>query len=146
MSKLNFTVSKDKCISCNACVKDCPRQIIKNADGEIPYIPTELEVDCLKCQHCLAICPTAAISILGVNPEECLPIGVTDLPQPEQLERLIRGRRSVRQFMPESVDPKLIEKMLNTVANAPSGCNVRGLRFMVLRDRPAMLTLLEKII
>lgn len=146
MSKLNFTVSEEKCISCNACVKDCPRQIIKNADGKIPYIPSELEDDCLKCQHCLAICPTAAISILGIKPQECLPVGAEDLPKPEQLERLIRGRRSVRQFMPENVDSKLIEKMLNTVANAPSGCNVRGLRFTVLRDRAAMQALLEKII
>ena len=146
MANLNFSVDKNKCISCNACVKDCPRDIIKNPYGKIPDIPPELATDCLECQHCLAVCPTAAISILGVNPDDCLPLTVGSLPTLAQESRLLRGRRSVRQFMPQNINSGQIQNLLATVANAPTGCNDRALRFTVIDDFAVMQRLLGRLV
>lgn len=146
MANLNFSIDKNKCISCNACVKDCPCDIIKNPDSNIPGIPSELEADCLECQHCLAICPNAAISILGVNPDNCLPLTVGSLPTLEQATRLLRGRRSVRQFLPQNVNPSKIQELLATVANSPTGCNDRALRFTIIEDFATMQRLLVRLV
>ncbi|MGE4565690.1 MAG: 4Fe-4S binding protein, partial [Victivallaceae bacterium] len=45
MSRLNFTVAADKCISCNSCVRDCPSRIIRNVQGGIPHIEPESEMN-----------------------------------------------------------------------------------------------------
>ena len=64
-----------------------------------PYIKDERL--CMHCHHCLALCPTGAISVDGHNPDASRRI-LNAWPQPEQLENLIKGRRSVRQYRPEN--------------------------------------------
>ena len=146
MTDLNFSVDREKCIFCNACVKDCPRSIIKNPDGKIPGIPPELEGDCLECQHCLAVCPTGAISIFGVKPDDCLPLTPESLPTFEQETRLLRGRRSVRQFVQKNVDSNLLKELLASVANSPTGCNDRALTFTVIDDMAVMQRFRDRVI
>lgn len=50
------------------------------------------------------------------------------------IERLIYGRRSIRQFKPEPVPDELIRRVLRAGLYAPHGCNVGCTRFLVLRD------------
>jgi Nitroreductase len=140
-----FTVAADKCIQCNACVQDCPRNIISRS-GDLPEVLPQSGADCLKCQHCLAVCPTGAVSVLGLCPENSLPLSPQTLPSERQMHTLVRGRRSVRQYKDESVPRATIETLLASVANAPSGCNDRALRFTVVENRAAMQGLLHTIV
>jgi Fe-S-cluster-containing hydrogenase component 2 len=39
----------------------------------------------MECQHCLALCPTGAISLLGKKPEDSRPI---DAPVPAKVRRI----------------------------------------------------------
>ena len=48
MTKLNFTVEAARCVQCDACVKDCPSEIIQR-NGPMPAIPDEPEDGCLGC-------------------------------------------------------------------------------------------------
>jgi hypothetical protein len=50
------------------------------------------------------------------------------------IERLIYGRKSIRQFKPEPVPDELIRRILKAGLYAPHGCNVGCTRFLVLRD------------
>ena len=50
------------------------------------------------------------------------------------VERLIYGRKSIRQFKPEPVPDEMIRRILNAGLHAPHGCNVGCTRFLVLRD------------
>ena len=52
----------------------------------------------------------------------------------ETVERLIYGRKSIRQFKPEPVPDELIRRILKAGLYAPHGCNVGCTRFLVLRD------------
>lgn len=133
---LDFKIDQNKCTRCELCVNDCPVRIIQIAEAG-PHIPEEKESACLKCQHCLAICPTAAVSILGKVPEDSLPVE-GHLPDPRQLETLIKGRRSVRSYRDENLDPQLLQRLLDVAWHAPTGVNARQVRLTVIDDRAVM--------
>ena len=133
---LQLTINQDLCSQCGACADDCPFHIITLADG-YPSLLAKRIHHCIQCQHCLAVCPTGALSILGIDPGHSLPLPES-FPDPRQVAALIRGRRSVRRFQPEPIDPELITAMLQTVANAPTGKNNRLCLFTVIEDRPTM--------
>jgi len=111
----------------------------------LPKISPEREDDCFECQHCLAVCPTGAVSIFDLKPEKSLPLSEETLPTFQQLKTLIRGRRSVRQFREENVSRELIDELLADAAHAPTGCNDRDLTFTVVDDRKILRSWLEQL-
>jgi nitroreductase/NAD-dependent dihydropyrimidine dehydrogenase PreA subunit len=127
------------------CVSDCPSRIIDEDGGKFPFVSAEKEGNCLECQHCLAICPTAAISVFDLNPEASLPVSADVWPRLEPMTHLMRGRRSVRQYCDRNVDSELIGHLLATVAHAPTGVNNRLLTFTVIDDKGEMQRLREKV-
>ncbi len=133
---LLFTVDQNLCIQCGACADDCPFHIIEMTSGYPTLIPKRMH-HCIQCQHCLAICPTAALSILGYDPQNSLPLPES-LPNAQQVSALMRGRRSIRHYLPEPIDPAVIASMLQTVANAPTGKNMRPCLFTVIDDPTTM--------
>jgi ferredoxin/nitroreductase len=145
MDTLMFRVDAEKCVQCDACVKDCPRRIIhrKETAPELAEVP---EGGCLECQHCLAVCPTGAISVFGLKPENSLPLTDDAIPSYKQMKTFVRGRRSVRQFLDEDVPPARIDELLADLAHAPTGCNDRDLTFSVVATREAMGMLRERVI
>ena len=144
MPQLTFTVAHDKCIQCDACIRDCPRGIISRT-GELPEVLPARADDCLECQHCLAVCPTGAVSVFGLHPEDSLELAPAKLPSAQQMHTLLRGRRSVRHYKEENVPRETIDALLATLAHAPTGCNDRDLHFLVVDDRAILNALLEKI-
>lgn len=133
---LQFTINQDLCTRCGECAADCPANII-DLHGGYPDIPGDKKARCYRCQHCLAICPTGALSILGLHPEESRPLA-GNLPDPRQLDTLIRGRRSVRRYRDENLDPALIRQLLETAWHAPTGHNARKVLFTVVDDRQVL--------
>ena len=144
MNKLNFTVDHSKCVRCDACVTDCPAHIICRADNindGLPGILPQNEQHCIECQHCLAVCPTGAVSVFGLLPQNSVELTEEKLPSASQMHTLLRARRSVRQFKPQDVSSSIIDDLLATVANSPTGCNDRSLRFLVVSDSNNMMKL-----
>jgi ferredoxin len=142
---LKFSVQKDLCNRCGLCASDCPARIIEQNADELPFVSAENEENCIECQHCLAICPTAAISVFGLNPADSLPASSDMWPQFEQMAHLMRGRRSVRQYSDRNVDSALIDSLLATVANAPTGVNNRSLTFTAIDDKDKLNRLREEV-
>ena len=140
---LSFKIDEQQCTKCGQCVADCPARIIAMSDGW-PVIAPENEAACYKCQHCLAICPTGAVSILGLCPEESRTL-VDACPDPEQMEILIKGRRSVRRYRPENLEPELIQRLLEVAWHAPTGVNSRQVLFTVVDDRAKLARLLDEV-
>ena len=144
MTRLDFTVDADKCTQCDACVLDCPAGIISRPD-QTPVVLPDQAANCLECQHCLAVCPAGAIGIFGLRPENSLELGPDKLPSAQQMHLLLRGRRSVRQYKKEDVAPEMLNELLATLGNVPTGCNDRDLHFMVVDNRVQMQKLLNHI-
>lgn len=125
----DFRVDTDRCLSCGACVRDCPHGCLRM--DEYPVLADERQ--CLRCQHCLAVCPTGVISIFGRDPAASVPLEGR-LPAPSALDALMRGRRSVRSYKQENVDPVLLREVLESAAHAPTGGNKRKLVVSVVDD------------
>ena len=145
MSSLQFRVDEEKCVQCDACVKDCPSEII-HRKGTVPEAAAPAGGTCLECQHCLAVCPSGAISIFGLQAENSLPLLEGALPSYRQMKTLVRGRRSVRQFSDDEVPSAFINELLADLAHAPTGCNDRDLIFSVVPGRAAMESLLARLV
>ena len=143
---LQFTVNDKLCTRCGLCAADCPARIITQAGKALPAIRPDQEAECLQCQHCLAICPAAAISILGRKPEDSLPLAGNSFPRLDQMTLFVRGRRSIRQYKDENVDPVLIKQLLAALANVPTGVNNRTLTFTVIDDKAVMHRLRKKVL
>ena len=132
MSKLNFKVDKEKCIHCGLCQKDCSPKIIEFDNENFPTIKSENESHCMKCQHCLAICPVGAISIFDKNPEDSAKCD--NYPQAEQVLNLIQSRRSFRDYRQENLDTERLEKLKDMLKYAPTGRNIHKLHFAIIDD------------
>lgn len=140
---IDFQINKKLCTLCGLCVADCPAMIIAVENG-LPAIAPEKEATCYKCQHCLTICPTGAVSILGLKSADSQPIA-GQFPAPERLESLMKGRRSVRRYKDENLDPKLLQKLLEVAWHAPTGVNSRQVLFTVVDDREKMDLLRKEV-
>lgn len=141
---LQFEVNKPGCIRCGECVFDCPARIIGVGPDGFPAILPEKEANCIRCEHCLTVCPPGVISILGYKPADSRSLE-GNLPTPESMETLIMGRRSVRRFREENVDPDLVRRLLETAWHAPTGVNARQVRFTVIDDREKLMRLRNEV-
>ena len=140
---IDFKVAQATCIKCGKCVSECPARIISMDDGN-PFITQEKESFCYKCEHCLSICPTASISILGYDPKNSSPL-TGNLPDSAQMELLIKGRRAVRQYKPENLDPDVIKNLLEVACYAPTGRNTRQVRFTVVDNRAKLTEIRDEM-
>lgn len=127
---LQFKIDKILCIGCGECVDDCPYAILALED-DLPVVLLDKADQCIACQHCLAVCPTGALSIFGKDPADSRLLK-GNLPKPDTMATLIKGRRSVRRYKQESLEPGTIEHLLRVTAHAPTGVNNRGLLFTVV--------------
>ncbi len=138
---IDFTVDAEMCIHCGQCARDCVASIITMDEG-IPSITPAREEKCLQCLHCLAVCPVGAISILGKTPENSLPLKGM-LPPADQMERLLKGRRSIRHYKQENVDPSVLARLMEITMHAPTAKNVQALQFTLVDNIETMHAIRE---
>jgi nitroreductase/NAD-dependent dihydropyrimidine dehydrogenase PreA subunit len=144
LNMIDFILNRDSCTQCGDCAGDCPSRIIVMGEDGYPAIAVEKEATCLRCEHCLSICPTGAISILGFKAGESRRLS-GGYPDPEQLETLIKGRRSVRRYKPENLDPELLQRLLDVAWHAPTGVNSRQVLFTVLDDKDKVAAIRDEV-
>ena len=117
---VQFSVDQETCVKCGMCAKDCPFGIIAQEEDRFPTLSDENM--CIRCQHCFTVCPTGSLSVLGNDPKEATTLK-GNLPTQEQLITLIKGRRSVRQYLDESLPQETIDQLLEATWHAPTGHN-----------------------
>lgn len=134
--KTHFAVDKSKCTRCGKCINVCSGMVIEfGRDGYPEMKPFDRYGwrGCWRCEHCLAVCPSGAISIFDKRPENSLPP-----PPPEMgdyMEQLVVHRRSCRRYLDKNVDPKIVSRILSAMAAAPTGGNCGWTEYTVIDDK-----------
>lgn len=136
-------------MGCELCVAVCPDRTLTMDQGKAQVTGDR----CLACEHCVAVCPTAAISLGAAEPDALdfvtfeppgawLPHGHYDL---AGLVRLMRSRRSCRNYRDEPVDRRWLEDLVKIGITAPSGTNSQLWTFTILPQREAVMALGQRI-
>ncbi|MCP4748245.1 MAG: hypothetical protein GY874_19230 [Desulfobacteraceae bacterium] len=124
-----------KCNKDYMCINQCPYGFMYEKDDEgFPVIKSSLfEKYCIKCWHCIAICPKGAISHPGVKQENFEQIKSNDLPSHYQTEKFIRSRRSFRSFKKKSVPDDVISKWLDFTRWSPTASNSQQISWIIVK-------------
>jgi len=128
-----FKVDYDKCVKCGLCIENCPTKALAPDDYKSPKM--DKPKNCMECQHCLAICPVGAISIMGKNPDESAPIKQINS---DDVLNLIQSRRSIRKYKQENVNKDTIQKLKDMLNYVPTGKNSHKLHFSFIENIDVM--------
>lgn len=142
-------IDSEACIGCGACVRICPSGTLSMVD-DIARVTGDRS---LNCGQCAAVCPVDAVRVESLEREavrfqsfasgsEWLPFG---RPDPGELVRLMRSRRSCRAYTEEPVDRAALEDLVRAGITAPSGTNSQAWIFTILPDRAKVLQLGEAV-
>ena len=138
MSFVNdIVIDRNRCIGCGLCRKACPSMLL-DLDEENKAFSRPVDqlnwYGCWKCQHCLAVCPAGAVSVLGLNPENSL-TAVSDFDAAgNMMDALVSGRRSCRHYKQENVDRELLDHILKVMENTPTGGNKMFVEYTLIDD------------
>ena len=133
---ITIEIDKKTCKGDGRCVEVCPVHILRmNEKERIPeFIPGGGDL-CINCGHCFASCPHGSIKLSTMSVENAMPLERSKLPNAEQVELFLKGRRSIRAYKDEPVAKESIEKLLDIARYAPSGINRQPVNWAVLMGK-----------
>lgn len=111
------TIDQTLCRRCGLCAQVCSAGVYEMTDDG-PEVLEERAGACIECGHCMAICPTKAVSVPGLDYEEFAPLP-EPVTSPEELSALMLRRRSIRAFEDTPVPRELLERIVAAAAAAP---------------------------
>jgi nitroreductase/NAD-dependent dihydropyrimidine dehydrogenase PreA subunit len=132
-------IDKELCTGCGACIDICPSKTLSLVDGKAEVTGD----DSMQCGQCAAVCPEGAVRVVGVDDPK-LPT-VSSGTSTAALVDIMRNRRSVRRYRPESIEASILEDLVKIGTLAPSGTNAQKWTFTILPTRDAMTFLAGKI-
>lgn len=141
-----IAVDRDKCKRDRICAAECPGKLIYfNSQDAYPSVPEGAEPFCINCGHCVAVCPSGAITLKTMGPEDCPTVDRSLLPEPEQVRHLMLSRRSVRRYRERPVEHDLLVRIIDTAQYAPTGSNKQQVYWIVVED-PARVNNMAKMV
>ncbi len=140
----------DACTGCGVCMKVCASMVLEldpPADGAKKGKARIERPDwCNGCGHCEAVCAFDAIHAPMPLPAEApVPAKAPAVP-PEQLELLLRERRSIRSYKPDPVPRELLERVVDVARYTPTGTNSQNVHWLVLGERDKVRELQQQCV
>jgi len=139
-------VDQEKCKKDGICAADCPTAIIKIDKQEGPRLVSNGEMSCLRCGHCVAVCPHQALSHKEVPLENCTPIQKELKITSDQAVQFLRSRRSIRTFQNKPVEKDTLQQLIEIARYAPTGSNSQMITWTVFTDADQIQTIAVKVI
>ena len=131
-----FYVDAEKCNRDGICVEACGRRLIEMGEADsVPTLTAGVEELCINCGHCVAVCPSGALALHTMKPEDCPQIRKELLIDLEQAEQFLRSRRSIRNYKDKPVERDKLNKLIQVSGYAPSAHNARPVHFLVIENK-----------
>lgn len=133
------TINETKCIGCGKCTKDCIAQNITIKDSKASVIR-----DCFLCGHCVAICPTGAVTIPEYDMDDVETYQKDSFTlNPEHVLHSIKFRRSIRDYKNLPVEQDKLHQVLQAGRYSATAKNNQDCCFVFVQKELA--TLKEKV-
>jgi nitroreductase/NAD-dependent dihydropyrimidine dehydrogenase PreA subunit len=130
-----FSVDPDKCNRDGICATVCPFALIEMKSEDAVPTPVDIAGErCMNCGHCMAACPTGALSLNTMAPSDCIPISLKTKLDKVQMDHLLLARRSIRVFKDKPVPRETVEELLRMASYAPTGHNSQMTQWLVIDD------------
>jgi len=131
-----FTIDQKKCKRDGICVAECPLKIIEmKDDSPVPTPTADAEERCVKCGHCVAVCPHGAFSHAMLKTGDFPPVKKDLALTTEQAEHFLRARRSIRTYQDKAIEHGKLEKLISIARYAPTGTNSQQVKWLVVNSR-----------
>lgn len=141
-----LSIDRELCTDCLDCSAVCPNYVfgVRQGPGSDEELYLRYPDQCCACGHCMAVCPSGALSHPDLPPEGFRP---QDRPHisPEAMEGFLLSRRSIRHYRPDPVTDADAETLIRVATHAGSSSNGQSEGFILIRD-PAVLRELENLV
>jgi nitroreductase/NAD-dependent dihydropyrimidine dehydrogenase PreA subunit len=126
-------INKETCTKCGLCATQCNMIIFK--EGSYPRQLPGTDEFCMRCGHCVAVCPTGSLTHKEMPQTQTPQIDKKLEISYEQCAQLIKSRRSIRNYRDKAVPKEEIERIIDVARYAPTGHNMQDVRWLVINDR-----------
>ena len=138
----NIKIDGGLCKNCGLCIEACFYRNFSQNGSAVSVV--ESITGCSSCGHCVAVCPTHAITHDGVG--ECESRTDWPLPDYERFLNLVRIRRSRREFTGRPVSREELDKLVTAAAQAPTAMNSREVYLTLITSRSVIESLCGRAI
>ncbi len=132
-----FTLDAEKCLHDGRCAATCPLGLIQFV-RRTPVASDQAEASCIRCGHCVAACPSGALSLNAMPASFLAPAASDWMLTPDQMESLMKNRRSIRRFKSAPVAKETLERLIDIASHAPTGLNRQPVRWLVIPGRESV--------
>lgn len=141
-----FNVDPDKCKRDGICMAACPASLIRDGGDGLPEPLAGREEHCIACGHCVAACPSGALSHSLIEDDALEDVHKKLGLSPEQLRQFFLSRRSIRAYRADPLPREMMERLIKVAAHAPSGHNAQPVQWIVVHGRDKVEALLAEAV
>lgn len=144
---MTVSVNHEKCVRDFKCIDECPVKIFgfSKEEKKVTIIENPEKI-CIKCGHCAAVCPEDAIALKDFTDSDFIEKNKNEILSKDNIEYILRARRSIRTYKNEAVPKEKIEELLNLGFAAPTGHNSRCVDFKVVHDKEKINSFKQMVI
>ena len=139
------SINTSRCNGDGICAEVCPRALFV-MQNNIAHLTPDADDICIACGHCVAACPKKALSLDGMEPDDCEPIEPAMQLFPEAVEQFLMTRRSCRAFKDSPVEHETLEELLDLTRWAPSAVNRQPVEWIVYRQHQGVAQVVELVV
>jgi nitroreductase/NAD-dependent dihydropyrimidine dehydrogenase PreA subunit len=142
-----FTIDEKKCKRDGICVAECPLKIIEMKDSKsLPAPTTDAAQRCIKCGHCVAVCPHGALTHTMMKAGDFPAMRKDWALSPERAEHFLRSRRSIRTYEVKPIEREKLQKLIEIARYAPTGSNGQLVSWLAINSRAEVAKLTGMVV